>query len=194
MTVITLEALVLRGVAVRQDVLAVNLRLGTGAKVMPQAPSVRISMRHPSHGCRPAPASFAGQPDGVIDHGNYPVDGVTPGAGRSRSRAGVPSRRPATAAGQRTGLSWCCSTQGGPNSTAAASMSRILPAGFVAPVSEVASGRLADRARTLPRGDYQPPSGKVQKRTAVRLAPQCELGKRASRTPPGSATWGTRGL
>jgi hypothetical protein len=201
MTVITLETLVLRGVAVLRDELAINLRLGTGAKVEPQTPTVRNSMRHPSLGCWPAPANFAGQAAGMPDHANprtpvdYRVEGVMPGAGRSRSRAGVPSRRPAINAGPLTSTRWCGSTQGGPQSTAAASWSRNLPAGVVAPVSEGPSGRrLADRAQTLPRGYHRLVAGTVQQRTAAGLVPQCELGKRASRTPPGSATWGLRGL
>jgi hypothetical protein len=68
-----LEPVVLRGIVVREDALAVELRLGT-SKANAQAPGNRNSTRHPS---------LAGQ--GVFGPDvDYPASGDRPGAGRPR--------------------------------------------------------------------------------------------------------------
>jgi hypothetical protein len=92
-----LESLVLRGVSVLRDGRANGLCLGTSEANVP-TPEVRISMRHPSLGYPQADANpRAGRPG---PDAKRVADGVAFGAGRSRGRAGVLSRRsPATPAG-----------------------------------------------------------------------------------------------
>jgi hypothetical protein len=81
MAVKNLESLVLRGVAVLEGGLVVNLRLGTSAKAGLQTP-VPVTL-----GCR-----AIAQPFGWCNPLDYlHGEGAMPGAGRSRSRAGVPS-------------------------------------------------------------------------------------------------------
>jgi hypothetical protein len=103
MAVYKLENLVLRGVSVLCDGKAVELCLGASEATV-RAPEVRISMRHPSPGYPQAnPNSQADRP---IHDVKRVVDDAAFGAGRSRSRAGVLSRRsPATLAGKTT-LGW----------------------------------------------------------------------------------------
>jgi hypothetical protein len=88
MAAIILESLVLRGVAVREDALAVELRLGTSVKAKPQAPANRNSMRHPPAGGRLPQTQGVSGPD--VDY--FPL-GDTPGAGRSRRQPGQPAAR-----------------------------------------------------------------------------------------------------
>jgi hypothetical protein len=103
MAVYTLESLVLRGVSVLCDGKAVELCLGASEATV-RTPEVRISMRHPSPGYPQAnPNSQAGRP---VHDAKRGVDKAAFGTGRSRSRAGVLSRRsPAILAG-RTTLGW----------------------------------------------------------------------------------------
>jgi hypothetical protein len=103
MAVYMLENLVLRGVSVLSDGKAVELCLGT-SEATARTPEVRISMRHPSPGYPQAnPNSQAGRP---VHDAKRVADEAAFGAGRSRSRAGVLSRRsPAILAGMTT-LGW----------------------------------------------------------------------------------------
>jgi hypothetical protein len=104
MAVYTLESLVLRGVSVLCDGRAVELCLGASEAAV-QIPEVRISMRHLSPGYPQAnPNPQAERPVHVVKHD---VDKAAFGAGRSRSRAGVLSRRsPAIPAGRTTPRGW----------------------------------------------------------------------------------------
>jgi hypothetical protein len=104
MAVYTLESLVLRGVSVLCDGKAVELCLGASEAAL-QTPEVRISMRHPSPGYPQANAnSQAERPIHVVKRD---ADDAAFGAGRSRGRAGVLSRRsPAAPAGRTTPLGW----------------------------------------------------------------------------------------
>jgi hypothetical protein len=80
MAAFMLKSLVLRGVSVLRDEVAVGLRLGTSAKASLHAPGIRNSNRHPAPGCD--------KPDGQPGSGpdvDYSTKGITPGAGRSRS-------------------------------------------------------------------------------------------------------------
>jgi hypothetical protein len=131
------ESLVLRGVSVLADGKCVDLRRGTRAAVNPLTPEVPISMRHPSRGYRQAFEALAVRPD----HADKDrVDDAVPGAGRSRCRAGVLSRRsPARSAGQAIQYGWPQSN-GGP-ALAAAMLPCRLTAGLVASAGESASGR-----------------------------------------------------
>lgn len=81
MAVKNLESLVLRGVAVLEGGLVVNLRLGTSAKAGLQTPVPA------NPGCRAIAQPFGWCNTLDYRHG----EGAMPGAGRSRSRAGVPS-------------------------------------------------------------------------------------------------------
>src|SRR3954454_22446481 len=84
MAVSTLESLVLRGVSVRPDGQAVELR--RGASVPAGAPAIRIAMQHPSH------ADQRYNPAREVDNplaGGYAASG----AGRPLGRAAVLSRR-----------------------------------------------------------------------------------------------------
>jgi len=98
MAVYTLESLVLRGVSVLCDGRAVELCHGASETAV-QTPEVRISMRHPSPGYPQAnPNSRA---DGQDHDAKRDVALAAFGTGRSRSRAGVLSRRsPASSAGE----------------------------------------------------------------------------------------------
>lgn len=101
MAVFTLESLVLRGVSVLADGKAVELCRGTSeATAWPSM--VRISMRHPSLGYAQAEANSLATR--VTRHdAKCDVDVAAFGAGRSRGRAGVLSRRnPAFTAGRTT--------------------------------------------------------------------------------------------
>jgi hypothetical protein len=184
MAVFFLESLVLCGVAVRQDGLAVNARLGTSYAAGDKTPEIPLSMRHPSPGC---PQGFL-QPSGRLDQRDFDlVADADAGTGRSlRSRAGVPSRSPVSHTG-RAALGWP-TTEGGPMPTAA--MRSSLPlAECLATVSEVTSGRLsafAFRPSAL-RRDAKPPVRQILKRSPAELA-WC---KPASRTTPPASTRGT---
>jgi hypothetical protein len=130
-----LPSLVLRG-SVRQDVLAVGLRLGS-SMAKPQASWIRNSRRHPAPGCR--------LPDGPQDNAkvvDYATQGVMPGAGRSRCQPGSRVLLSRTARTTRLTTTRWWPTFGGTTSTVAAKHPAIL-AGFVAPVSEVSAPRLA---------------------------------------------------
>src|SRR5437879_4233980 len=116
MAVFTLESLVLRGVAVLRGGPTVNLRLGTSA-VAKRTSGIPFSMRHPSPGCRQEFNRPADRPDRV---GYDPAGVAAPGIGRSRSRAGVLSRRsPARSAGRAIPSGWS-TAEGGPEPAAAA--------------------------------------------------------------------------
>src|SRR5262245_10474625 len=95
MAVNTRNALVLRGVVVRTNDKAVNLRLGTEVAVGLQTPEIRISMRRPSWqgGSTFEPAARHAH----ADHSDVP--GAVPGAGRSRRLVGALSRSRASLAG-----------------------------------------------------------------------------------------------
>jgi hypothetical protein len=99
-----LESLVLRGVSVLCDGQAVELCRGASEATV-QTPEVRISMRHPSLGNPQAnPNSLADRQDHDVKRD---VAYAAIGAGRSRSRAGVLSRRsPALLAGRTTASRW----------------------------------------------------------------------------------------
>jgi hypothetical protein len=104
MAVNLLQTLVLRGVSVLRDGQAVELCLGASEAAV-STPEVRISMRHPSLGY--PQASFNSNADWPIHDAKRDVGKASFGAGRSRSRAGVPSRRsPAPSAGRTTPCGW----------------------------------------------------------------------------------------
>jgi hypothetical protein len=154
MAVLNLSSLVLRGVSVLGDGQTVNLlRRDASYAAIAGAPSVRISMRHPSSGCRQAFMQPAGRPH---HEGEDLVAEAVPGAGRSRSRAGVLSRRsPARSAGQAILSGWSPAL-GGPKPTAAAGLC-LLKARPVASVGEGTSGRpTTAKARALPGNGNQP--------------------------------------
>jgi hypothetical protein len=173
---LTLESLVPHGVSVRKGGVALALRLGTSVKAGPQAPEVRTSLR--PRWCGRQAFAPAGGP---ADVGNPGVDGVTPGAGRSRRLAGVPSRRStARTAGRAIPLGWPL-THGG--QAAAAKDSRRMTAWPVASVGEAPSRRLPAVPGALLGRCYQRPG----KRFPTARPDRC---KPAGRTPPAS-TWGT---
>ena len=90
MAVINRKSLVLCGSTILVGGTAGNARLGTDYAAKSQTPEVRISMRHPSLDCRQEfqPAMRSRSADA------FRVDSVVAfGTGRSRSRAGVLSRR-----------------------------------------------------------------------------------------------------
>jgi hypothetical protein len=104
MAVYTLESLVLRGVSVLCDGKAVELCLGASETAV-QSPEVRISMRHPSPGYPQANPNSLG--DRQVHDVKRVADEAAFGAGRSRGRAGVLSRRsPAITAGRTTLRGW----------------------------------------------------------------------------------------
>jgi hypothetical protein len=153
MAVTHLESLVLRGVTVGCDGQTVGLRLGTSYAGGRRAPEDSSSMRHPSPGCRQDFNRPADRPDRVA-YG--PVAEAAFGAGRSRSRAGVLSRRsPARIAGRTIPSRWSPAV-GGPELTAAA---RLCPVQgqAVASVSEALPGRPSTaNARALPGKGFTP--------------------------------------
>jgi hypothetical protein len=104
MAIFSLESLVLRGASVLCDGQAVELCLGASEAAV-ETPEVRISMRQPSQGY---PQANPNSPAGPAVHDAKRVaDKSASGAGRSRSRAGVLSRRsPATFAGRTTPCGW----------------------------------------------------------------------------------------
>jgi hypothetical protein len=166
MAVFTLESLVLRGVAVLKDELAVSLRLGT-SKAGVQATRIGISMREPSPGYGTNSPQGHKWPD-YVDY--FRVVGATPGAGRSPRPAAQPSRKPATAAGPAAG---------GPRSAAAACPC-LLRARPVASVSEIPSRPLANHSRALPA------SAERGARGLLWLPVKPSWCKPAGRTPPAS--------
>jgi hypothetical protein len=130
MVAFTLESLVLRG-SVLQDG-TVSLRRETRGAAYRRTPAVRLSMRHPSPGW----VQGFGKPNQRPDHAaQNRVDVAAIGAGRSRSRAGVLRRSPASLAGRAVQPGWRLTNPGGPLSTAAACL---CPAGArsAAPVNE----------------------------------------------------------
>jgi hypothetical protein len=154
MAVLNLSSLVLRGVSVLRDGQTVNLlRRDASYAAIAGAPTVRISMRHPSSGCGQAFMQPAGRPDHEDED---LVAGAAPGAGRPLSRAGVLSRRsPARTAGQAILFGWPPAV-GGPKPTAATGLC-LIKAGPVASVGEGTSGRLTTvHARALPGNGNQP--------------------------------------
>jgi len=154
MAVFNLSSLVLRGVSVLGDGQTVNgLRRDASYAAGAGVPTIRISMRHPSSGCRQAFMQPAGRP-GHEDEDL--VAEAVPGAGRSRSRAGVLSRRsPARFAGQAILSGWSA-TVGGPKPAAAAGLC-LIKAKPVASVGEGTSGRLTTAGpRTLSGNGNQP--------------------------------------
>jgi hypothetical protein len=78
MVAFMLESLVLRGVLVVGDELAVGLRLGTGTKANPRTRAIRNSTQA-APGCRKPDMQAVAEPDE-----GYSSSGVKPGAGRSR--------------------------------------------------------------------------------------------------------------
>ena len=153
MAVFHLESLVLRGVSVGRDGQTVGLRHGTSYAAGRQAPGNPFPMRHPSPGCRQDFNRPAGRPDRVA---SWPVDKAGSGAGRSRSRAGVLSRRsPARIAG-RTIPSGRSPAEGGAAPTAAARLC-LAQARPAASVGEALPGRLTTAtARALPDTGFTP--------------------------------------
>ncbi len=127
MAVITRNLLVLRGVSVLVDGVAVSVRLGS-YQANCQNPASPFISRHPSPGCLQA-VSEPGQRRFYPDLAG--VDTAVNWAGRPGSRAGVPSRGPALTAG----------TVRGPRSTAARTLG-LFTAGVMASVDKVFSGRL----------------------------------------------------
>jgi len=104
MAIFTLESLVLRGVSVRCDGQAVELCLGASETAV-QTPEVRISMRHPSQGYPQANPNSPAEPAAHV--AKRDADDAAFGAGRSRGRAGVLSRRsPAKLAGRTIPTGW----------------------------------------------------------------------------------------
>src|SRR5947209_4323902 len=98
MAVLTLESLVLRGVAVRLGALG-YLRLDTSVVAGDPAPGTVNSMRQPLPGTavdNPGPT-----PPNVVD----PTKGICPGAGRSRRHAGFLAR-PGTASTSLATFGW----------------------------------------------------------------------------------------
>jgi hypothetical protein len=81
MAAFMLKSLVLRG-WVRQDALAVSLRLGFGAKANPRALEIRNSSTPSSVWRKPDTQTVMGPDVG------YPTEGTMPGAGRSRRQLG----------------------------------------------------------------------------------------------------------
>jgi hypothetical protein len=137
MALLNLESLVLRGVAVLRDELAFEARLGTGEAGRSTPASVK-SKRHSTPGMRTMP-----QPFGWHDFVDYQHEGEQPGAGRSRSQAGIPGHRPLS------GRSSGSSLGGGWPSAAAACWSLVIgqPAASVAVIN---SGRPTTTTGSVP--------------------------------------------
>ena len=91
MTVFTPQSLALRGVSVVRDGQNVGLRLGAESQTASPTPEVRINPRHPSPS-RQRGFMAAWRPDDHAEYDRVAAD-AAPGAGRSLSRDGVPSRR-----------------------------------------------------------------------------------------------------
>jgi hypothetical protein len=130
----TLESLVLRG-SVLRDVLAVELRLGTGLEANSHAPEIRNSMRPPLPGGLTPDGQSVVKPDV-----GYPTKGITPGAGRSRRQPGAHVLSGAARTTWPTTPWW--PANGGTPSAAAATC-RAIAACVVAPASEDTSLLLA---------------------------------------------------
>jgi hypothetical protein len=181
MAVLNLSSLVLRGVSVLGDGQTVNrLRRDASATAIAGAPTIRISMRHPSSGCQQA---FMQPAERLVHEDENLVAQAVPGAGRSLSRAGVLSRRsPARIAGQAILFGWSPAV-GGPKPTAVAGLC-LLKARPVASVGEGTSGRLTTvHAQALPGYGNQPVNWKkAQWRLTVVPAGY----KPAGWTPPAS--------
>jgi len=136
MAAFVLESLVLRGVAILRDELAVNSRLGTGkAKETPEIP---FSMRHPLASVQVYPQPAGRYSDADADPS---ADDVL-GAGRSRSCAGVLGRSARTA---EPAIRFGWSTSRGGSASAAVTGSGRLTTFTVASVSEEASRQLPSR-------------------------------------------------
>jgi hypothetical protein len=111
MALLNLESLVLRGVAVLRDELALEARPGTSEAGRSTPASVK-SKRHSTPAMRTMP-----QPVGWLAFVDYRHEGEQPGAGRSRSQAGIPGHRPHSgrSSGSSLGGGWpsaaaaCCS-------------------------------------------------------------------------------------
>jgi hypothetical protein len=169
----TLESLVLRNVNVVNGGLTVEpLRRGPGYQTDSQTPEVPISKRHPSQGAKQAVMQPAGRLNDAMTDGV--VDAVF-GAGRSRRRAGVLSRRSAVLA----------AASGGAVLPAAACLCRIPPADHVATGSEGNSGRpTTTRNLSFTTGVRPiPAAGRVNDRPTTVGMVWC---KPATRTPPAS--------
>jgi hypothetical protein len=113
----TLEALVLRGVSVLRDGVAVGLRLAS-KEARGQTQAVPFSMRHPSHGCPSPTTATTWRPNPAGDASGYAAPGQ---AGRpAGSPDGVLVRRsPAIIAGG-TGCFGRSQAEGAQQFTAAA--------------------------------------------------------------------------
>ena len=139
MFVSTLEALVLRGVSVLRDGLAVGLRLGSYEGNQQQIKATPISMRHPSPG---KPTFVPGTKGRTFPTAQVNGNCAAPWAGRL-SRAGVlGSRSHALSAGRISDHRWSA-TVGGPRFTAAVRLC-LLGAKQPATVSDVNSRRPFD--------------------------------------------------
>jgi hypothetical protein len=87
MAAFTLESLVLRGVSVLCDEIAVGLRRGTSYAAGAKTPGIQVSMRHAPFAWRPAFNKPAQRPDPVVDTDLVATAAI--GTGRSRSRTSV---------------------------------------------------------------------------------------------------------
>jgi hypothetical protein len=138
MVAFTLESLVLRGISVLRDGQAVELRRGTSYAAVP-TPEIVNSMRHPSPGCLAFNRPLTWQDPTLGDED----EAKATGAGRSLSRAGVPSRSPARIAG------WAIRSRmspnvGGPKPVAvgAVGLIRALPTASTGKTAPTANARL----------------------------------------------------
>jgi hypothetical protein len=105
MAIFTLESLVLRGVSVLCDGRAVELCRGASETAL-QMPEVRISMRHPSPG-NPHSNPYSNAVRPIHADVKRGADKAAIGAGRSRCRPGVLSRRsPALTGGTTAPSEW----------------------------------------------------------------------------------------
>jgi hypothetical protein len=171
------ETLVLRGVSVLRDEVAVSLRLGSYEGPKQTTKATPISERHPSPGCPTFMPTTSGR---TFPAANANGNGAALWAGRL-SRAGVLGRRShAHSAGRIIGHRWSA-TVGGPQFTAAARLCLAWPK-LPAIVSDVFSRRLSDlhdmafqRFPRDERGRQEPAAGNTGPVT---------------RTPPAASTRG----
>jgi hypothetical protein len=172
MAALKLESLVLRGVTILRDVLAVNPRLGTSQAK--ETSEIFISMRHPL-ASKQVKSQLAGWPEASDP---YPTATAVLGAGRSRSCAGVlvcSARSPE----QVIPFGWL-SSEGGSLRAAVADRGG-LTTSAAASVSENASRHLQAGHRWPCRGGIDP----VVQATMQRLEADRAF-KPATRTPPAS--------
>ncbi len=129
------ESLVLRGVSVLRDGLAVGLRLGS-YEANQQMMATPISQRHPSRGCLTAMPETS---ERTFPTASASGNGAALGAGRLR-RAGVLGRRSRAQSAGRTNVHRWSVSVGGPQLTAAARLT-LAWAKHVAPGADVLSRR-----------------------------------------------------